>query len=405
MMIKQIAVVCIGAFLLNSCSQYNSKDQTGKVINCAIAQNKLQLEAMGGEVKNIRTISPEGKSVYITFDDWTSGFFPASMWYMYELTGDSYWEDIARQQCANIEEAKNLDWHHDVGFMIGCSYGNGLRLTGDEHYKDVVVTAANSLMSRFRKQAGVIQSWNVDADWGWIGKMGWSMPVIIDNMMNLELLFMAEELTGDKHYREVAISHADVTLREHFRKDFSCYHVIDYDASTGAVRSRQTAQGYSDESIWSRGQAWAIYGYTVMYRYTKDKKYLDQAYKTFEMMKNHPSLPEDLIPYWDMSAPGIPNEPRDASSAAIIASALYEMSEYFPSDHYFKDYADRIYESLISDEYLAKVGENGFFMLKHSVGSIPHNSDVDVPLNYADYYLLEATLRKRALDSKLINNN
>jgi uncharacterized protein YyaL (SSP411 family) len=220
-------------------------------------------------------------------------------------------------------------------------------------------------------------------------------------MMNLELLFEATKLSGDSTYYKVAVAHADRTLQEHFREDGSCYHVIDYSLKDGSVRNRHTAQGYAHESAWSRGQGWAIYGYSVCYRETGDKKYLDQALKTFNFMKNHKRMPADLVPYWDMDAPNIPNEPRDASSAAVIASALYEISTYnLPDAASYKEYADKIMESLASPNYTAALGENGRFILMHSVGSIPHNNEIDVPLNYADYYYLEALKRKMDIENK-----
>ena len=253
---------------------------------------------------------------------------------------------------------------------------------------------------RFRPAAGIIQSWDVER--GWQSERGWECPVIIDNMMNLELMFEATRLSGDSSFYKIAVSHADRTMEEHFRPDGSCYHVIDYSIKDGPVRHRQTAQGYADESIWSRGQAWAIYGYAVCYRETKDRKYLDQALKTFNMMKNLESMPEDLIPYWDMSAPNIPNEPRDVSTASCIASALYEISTMdVPDAAGYKMYADSIMVSLSSPAYRAALGTNGNFLLMHSVGSIPHNSEIDVPLNYADYYYLEALKRKRDIEKGL----
>ena len=220
--------------------------------------------------------------------------------------------------------------------------------------------------------------------------------------MNLELMFEATRLSGDSSFYKIALSHADRTMQEHFRPDGSCYHVIDYSVKDGKVRHRQTAQGYADESIWSRGQAWAIYGYTICYRETKDRKYLDQALKTFNMMKNLKNMPDDLIPYWDMSAPNIPDELRDASAASCIASALYEISTMdVPDAAGYKAYADSILVSLSSPAYRAALGTNGNFLLMHSVGSIPHNSEIDVPLNYADYYYLEALKRKRDIEKGL----
>ncbi|MFR6201052.1 MAG: glycoside hydrolase family 88 protein [Bacteroides fragilis] len=351
-----------------------------------------------GKCLNPVTLNKDGKVYYCGYADWRSGFFPGSIWYLYELTGDSAYLPLARKYTEAIRKAENLTWHHDIGFIVNCSFGNGLRLSPDTAYVNVMVQAARSLSTRFRPNAQVIQSWDVKGN-SWQSERGWECPVIIDNMMNLELLFEATKLSGDSTFYRIAVAHADRTLTEHFRPDGSCYHVVDYNIDDGTVRHKQTAQGYSDESIWSRGQAWAIYGFTLCYRETKDRKYLDQALKTFRRMKNDPKMPADLIPYWDMDAPKIPDEPRDVSSAACIASALYEISTYnIPDADSYKEYADRILTSLSSPDYRAAVGTNGRFLLMHSVGSIPHNSEIDVPLNYADYYYLQALKRKRDLE-------
>ncbi|MDR1707556.1 MAG: glycoside hydrolase family 88 protein [Prevotella sp.] len=365
----------------------------------AVAQHTLQTDIIekSGKILNPKTIDKNGNIVYIPIDDWTSGFFPGSIWLTYELTKDNKWLPLAEKYTESLDSVKHLKWHHDVGFMIGCSYLTGLRVTNRPEYKDVIVEAAKSLSTRFRPNAGVIQSW--DADKGWQSQRGWKCPVIIDNMMNLELLFEATKFSGDSSFHNIAVSHADVTMKHQFRPDFSCYHVVDFDPETGEVRKRQTAQGYSDESAWARGQAWALYGYTTCYRYTQDKKYLDQAENVYRFIFNNKNLPEDLVPYWDFDAPNIPNEPRDASAAAAIASALYELSTYI-SDKGYKETADKIMNSLGSENYRAKVGTNGNFILMHSVGSIPHNSEIDVPLNYADYYFLEALKRKKDLEQK-----
>ncbi len=296
----------------------------------------------------------------------------------------------------NLDSIQYLQWHHDVGFMIYDSYGNGLRLTGEKAYEPVIVQTAKSLATRFREVPGVIQSW--DADRGWQAERGWQCPVIIDNMMNLELLFKATELSGDSTYYNIAVRHADRTMQEHFREDASCYHVVDYDLTTGEVRRRCTAQGYADESAWARGQAWAVYGYTTCYRITGDRKYLDHALKVCDFVFNDPNLPEDGIPYWDFDAPNIPDEPRDASTAAVIASALYEIYTY-TNDAAHKERADALVGSLSSPAYRAEPGTNGGFILMHSVGSLPHGSNIDVPLNYADYYFLEALIRKGRVEA------
>lgn len=359
--------------------------------------NEINTIEAAGRFVNPVTLKTDSTVYYCDYADWRSGFFPGSVWYLYELSGDSALLPLARKYTDAIEEAKKLTWHHDVGFMINCSFGNGLRLAEIPQYKEVMIEAARSLATRFRPKAGIIQSWDVAR--GWQSERGWECPVIIDNMMNLELLFEATRLSGDSTFYRIAVSHADRTLEEHFRPDGSCYHVVDYSLEDGSVRHRQTAQGYADESVWSRGQAWAVYGFTVCYRETKERKYLDRALKTLRFMKTHPRMPQDLIPYWDMDAPNIPNEPRDASSAACIASALYEISTTdAPGAASYKEYADSILASLASPDYRAAAGTNGNFLLMHSVGSIPHGSEIDVPLNYADYYFLEALKRKRDLE-------
>ncbi|MDR1584923.1 MAG: glycoside hydrolase family 88 protein [Prevotellaceae bacterium] len=386
----------LGLITLNSCrKQPEEVFIIDNVVSTALRQigYQTQLIEQSGKILNPRTVE-NGHVSYVPADDWTSGFFPGTMWYMYDLTKDEKWKNLGIKYTGSIEEAKHLKWHHDIGFMINCSFGNAYRITGNDAYKDVIVEAAKSLSTRFCPVPGVIQSW--DEDRGWQGARGWSCPVIIDNMMNLELLFEATRLSGDSVFYNIAVSHADVTLANHFRSDYSSYHVIDYDKINGGVRHKHTAQGYAHESAWARGQAWALYGFTVCYRETKDERYLDLAGKIYNFIFTHKNMPADLIPYWDFDAPNIPNEPRDASAAAITASALYELSVYGKPE--YKKTADKIVASLASPAYLAIVGTNGNFLLMHSVGSIPHDNEIDVPLNYADYYFLEALTRKKALE-------
>ena len=394
---KRYVIISLVSFLFACQTPTKEKNQDFISENIAFARKQ-----MGGAIDVIensgKTLNPvmlnaDGSVYYCNYSDWRSGFFPGSVWYLYELSGDATLLPVAVKYTEAIREAQYLTWHHDIGFIIGCSFGNGLRLTGNPEYKEVIVQAARSLSTRFHKIPGIIQSWNVDR--GWTSERGWECPVIIDNMMNLELLFDATTITGDSSFYQIAVSHAGRTLQDAFRPDGSCYHVIDYSISDGRIRNRHTAQGYSHESTWSRGQAWAIYGYTATYRATNDRRYLEQALKTFHFMKNHPNMPADKIPYWDMDAPKIPDELRDASSAAIIASALYEISTMdVPDPELYAGYADGILVTLASPAYRAAPGTNGNFLLMHSVGSIPHNTDVDVPLNYADYYFLEALSRK-----------
>ena len=332
----------------------------------------------------------DGKMKFISPQEWTSGFFAGSLWYLYELTNDDKWIEPAMKQTEALESIQYYTGNHDVGFMIGCSYGNALRLTGNDEYKDIIVQAAKSLITRFDSTTGVIQSWNANASKDWL------YPVIIDNLMNLELLFDATKYSGDSTFYNIAVSHADITIKNHYRPDYSTWHVIDYDVKDGPIRHRNTAQGYSDESCWARGQSWGIYGYVMCYRETGDPKYLAQAENALNYIATHENYPSDGIPYWDYNSPDIPNTYRDVSSASILASALYEISTYSDKMNY-KEWADKIIMNLSTPVYSAATGENGFFILKHSVGSIPHNSEIDVPLNYADYYFLEALKRKRDL--------
>lgn len=385
--------------LILSCA--NEKKMPREDSHRLIAQNievasqqlgyQVKLIEKSGEVLNPRTINCN-RIEYIPIDDWTSGFFPGSMWYMYDLTKDEIWKTVGIKYTEALDSVKHLKWHHDIGFMIYCSYGNAYRITQNPDYKEVIVEAAKSLSTRFRPIPGVIQSW--DEDRGWQSTKGWMCPIIIDNMMNLELLFEASKLSNDTTFRHIAIQHADATMANQYREDFSCYHVVDYDKVKGGVRDKCTAQGYADESGWARGQAWGLYGFTVCYRETKDPRYLQMTEHIYNYLVNHKNMPADLIPYWDFDAPNIPNEPRDASAAAVIASALYELCQYKPE---YKKTADRIMSSLSSNAYRAIVGTNGNFLLMHSVGSIPHGQEIDVPLNYADYYFLEALARKKAL--------
>jgi hypothetical protein len=340
-----------------------------------------------------RTIDAEGKLVTSDSRWWTSGFFPGSLWYLYEYKNDTTIEKNARLMTNRVEREKLTTNNHDVGFMIGCSFGNALRLTNEERYKEVLITAAKSLSTRFRPNIGCIQSWG--------SRQGWQCPVIIDNMMNLELLMEVFHMTGDSSFYRIAVSHADTTMKNHFRPDYSTWHVVSYDTISGKVEAKQTAQGASDESAWARGQSWGLYGYTMMYRETKLDRYLDQALHIADFLINHPNMPKDKVPYWDYNAPGIPDTERDASAAAIMASALVELSQYAGSEKgkEYLDFAESQIRTLSLPSYRAREGENGNFILMHSVGSFPANSEVNVPLTYADYYYIEAMMRFRKLNA------
>ncbi|WP_317130501.1 glycoside hydrolase family protein [Sphingobacterium olei] len=323
---------------------------------------------------------------------WTSGFYPGTLLYLYEYSGDSTLAVEAKQKLQLLEKEKNNKGTHDLGFMLYCSFGNANRLMPDLHYRSVMLQGAESLISRYKDAVGAIKSWDHHTD-------QWQFPVIIDNMMNLEFLNWASRESGDSKFANIAKIHANSTLKNHFRNDYSSYHVIDYDTITGAVRHRHTAQGAQHESAWARGQAWGLYGYVMMYRDTQDSIYLNQAVHIANYILNHPNLPKDGVPYWDFDAENIPDAKRDASAAAIIASALLELQTYVDGEqqNQYLRAAENMLTNLSSDVYKAKKGSNGGFILTHSVGHLLANSEVDVPLTYADYYYVEALMRYRNL--------
>ena len=378
-------LILLALTLFISCSSKNESE-----LDKAAQQFTLLVKDADAANKIPRTVTAEGEIHWTNPRfDWTEGFFPGSCWYLYEATNDEKWKKAAEKFQSLFEKHKYKTPNHDLGFVFNCSYGNGYRLTNNKDFKNVMTTAADFLSTRFNSNVGCIKSWDVTS--GWQAERGWKFPVIIDNMMNLELLFEASKLTGNDKYKNIAIAHANTTLKNHFRDDNSSFHVIDYDPETGEVRNKHTAQGFAHTSAWARGQAWGLYGYTVCYRYTKDEKYLEQAEKIAKFITEYKGTPEDGIPYWDYNAPNIPNEPRDVSAAAITASALIELDSF--SNNNYQPAIDKIMISLASDKYTAEVGENNHFILKHSVGSIPHGNEIDVPLNYADYYYLEALVR------------
>ena len=367
--------------------------QLKTAIQCA---TKAKKEKANAEKRRIIpcTINKDGSLAMVHANDWRSGFFAGTLWHVYDYTNDPYWRQEAISWTWPVEEAKWNKGTHDLGFMIGDSFGKAWELTNERSYKDVMLQAAQTLITRFNPQVGCIRSWDHNRD-------KWKYPVIIDNMMNLEMLFNATQLTGDSIYWKIAIKHADNTMKNHFRPDYSSYHVVDYDPETGAVRQQCTHQGYSDDSFWSRGQGWGLYGYTMCYRFTKNPAYLAHAEHIADFFLNLPNQPDDLIPYWDMKAPNIPNAPRDASAAAITASALYELCTYVSpkKGKQYRNIADKIVHNLRT-HYQAETGTNYGFLLLHSTGHHPAGKEIDVPLNYADYYYLEAMMRMAALQAK-----
>lgn len=356
-----------------------------------------------------RTTNKEGKMITTSMYDWTPGFFPGSLWYAYEQTKDPVWKQEAVKWTEKLEPLKDFTQHHDLGFMMYCSYGNAYRLTGNKAYRDILIQGARSLSTRFNPVTRSIKSWNAFKSWH--GQQMYYYPVIIDNLMNLELLFFASRETGDTSFRHIAVSHAETAMHNQVRPDYSSYHVVCYDTTNGKVLARETAQGYADNSTWSRGQAWGIYGFTMIYRETHDPRFLKTAAGMADWFLGNKNLPEDKVPYWDFNAeeagykPGIRSNAskvkikyRDVSAAAIVSSALFELSGYVDKNkgEQYRKAAIAILHSLASAAYRAPEGMNGNFILMHSVGSIPHNAEIDVPLVYADYYFMEALERYKA---------
>ncbi len=355
------------------------------------AEARRQPAARAAQLVVARTEDAQGRLVLASPHDWCAGFLPGMLWMMYRATGLDHWRREAVGQTWLIQDAQWDRGTHDLGFMINNSFGKAYEATGERSYLDVLLQSARSLASRFNPRVGCIRSWDHN-------RQQWRFPVIIDNMMNLELLFRATQLTGDSTFWHIAVSHANTTLRHHFRPDHSSYHVVDYDPLSGAVRKRLTAQGHSDESVWSRGQAWGLYGFTMAYRFTRHEPYLLQARRIARFWLSQPHLPPDGIPFWDMRLPQpSPTTERDASAAAICASALYELAQYVPRREARRllAYADRVTDHLFRS-YRTSPGTHHGFLLLHSVGHKPAGSEIDVPLCYADYYYLEAILRRKA---------
>lgn len=384
-----LLLCCIGIFFLGCQKEQSGLDKKiDQTLNTAVSQYSYMATRLE-DGRFPKTYHKETDELETSDSGWwTSGFYSGTMLYLDQiLETDTFQAEIDRSLKHLKKEQFNTSTH-DLGFMMYCSYGHANRLNPNPEYKKILMNSAKSLATRYNDTVKVIRSWD-SAPWNKGGED--DLVVIIDNMMNLELLFWATRHSGDSIYAQIAISHANTTMKHHYRDDYSSFHEVIYDENTGEVKQQITNQGYADSSSWARGQAWGLYGYVVMYRETKDEKYLEFAKNIAEFILNHPNLPKDKVPYWDFNAPDIPDALRDSSAGAIIASALLELSDYAEGAYFTQ--AKAMLETLLSPEYIAEQGTNGGFLLKHGVGNMPNNTEIDTPLSYGDYYLVEAMMR------------
>jgi unsaturated chondroitin disaccharide hydrolase len=406
-MFKKVLIAC-SCFIMTIYSfgqdKNNLQENISTVFNTAAEQYKTLLDSANVQMKYPRS-SKNGNLTFVGIEDWTGGFWPGALWYMFEYTKNPKWKEAAIKWTETLESNQFNTKHHDIGFMMYNSYGNGYRLTKNEKYKAILIQSAKSLCKRYNEKVGAIKSWNDKPSLD--GKDTMRFPVIIDNMMNLELLFFASKITGDPTYKNIAIKHAEKTMQNHVRPDFSSYHVVDYDTITGIALHKETNQGYAHNSTWTRGEAWGIYGFTMTYRETGDIRFLNTAINMADFFINHKNLPSDKIPNWDFNVNEVgytspanaqSNQltyiPKDASAAAILASALLELSNYTGTKGaQYKKTANEILSSLSSKNYLAVAGTNNGFLLMHCTGNANRLSEVDKPIMYGDYYFLEALLR------------
>ncbi|MBN1986718.1 MAG: glycoside hydrolase family 88 protein [Prolixibacteraceae bacterium] len=379
-----------------ACSFENNLPVEKERIKQAAQQLRYALE-LAEPLRDSVWVSPRtienGKLKLVKSSDWTSGFFPGNLWMMYEITGDDFWKEEAIKYTLPLKKEQWNAGTHDMGFKMFCSFGKAYGNTNNTEYRDILIQSAKTLATRFNPRVGCIRSWDHNAD-------KWDFPVIIDNMMNLELLLWAAKESGENYLKDIAVTHAYTTLKNHFRDDNSSYHVVDYNPETGEIQNKHTHQGYAHESSWARGQAWGLYGFTMMYRETGNKDFLVQAEKIADFLLKKEGIKKGVIPYWDFDAPNIPNEPLDASAGAIMASAFFDLAQLAENGQVYLDVSDKLFNTLSAGKFFAPVGENKGFLLMHSTGHKPHNSEIDVPIVYADYYYLEL-LNKR---SKLISN-
>jgi hypothetical protein len=366
---------------------------TNRAFHFASAQLRHAAETLDPRAGYPRVTRPDGRWEQVPANQWTSGFFAGALWYLFRETRDPMWRALAERWTVGLEGVKTITTTHDLGFMLFNSFGHGYQLTGNTRYRDVVLHGCRSLATRYDPDVGAIKSW--DTQHASDRRRAWRFPVIVDNLMNLEMLFWCARNGGHASWSDAAKRHALTSVRAHLRPNGSTAHVALFDPATGALEGTTTWQGYADSSTWARGQAWAIHGLTTTYRWTRDERILTAARRAADFFVSN--LPSDAIPYWDFEHPGIPNTERDASAAAIAASGLLDLARWTDasSAERYRDAATRILGELASS-YLTE-GTPSAAVLQHSVGQRPQNVEIDVGLIYADYYFVEALLRLRGL--------
>lgn len=403
MKIRTLIGACALAVVLVACLQSKSKvtfDVDKELIYCnqQTMRTLSELKDTAMMPRNIMDSLTSWNLVPISIEEWTVGFWPGILWYDYEVTQDENVKNSAIYYTGLLEPLTKLPaYDHDFGFQIFCSYGNGYRLTENDAYKHIILNAADTLATLFNPKVGTILSWPREVENGRFAPFN----TIMDNIINLEMLYWAAKNGGNKRLSEIATAHAETTMKYHFREDGGCYHVALYDTVDGHFIKGVTHQGYADNSLWARGQAWAIYGYTFVYRETGDKKFLRFAEKVTDFYLSR--LPEsEYVPYWDFDDPTIPNSPKDASAAAVVASALLELSQLEDNTLKAENYKQAAINMLIelsSDKYQSGNLKPSFLL--HSVGHWPNNSEVDASINYADYYYIEALIRYKKMTQGL----
>ena len=394
--------------ILTGCHQQATTFDTQQTLDYCSVQVDRALNALCANGTYDYTMEPrnilEGDTAWncrkASAEEWCSGFWPGILWMDYEyLRGEKKEERIdalrkAAEGYTNVLSflGSQPAYDHDLGFLVINSFLKGYEATQNEEYKRIALQAADTLATLFNEKAGTILSWPRHVkDFG-------GHNTIMDNMINLELLFWASENGGSQHLKDIAVRHAETTMQHHFRPDGSCYHVAIYDTLTGKFIKGITHQGYADSSMWSRGQSWAIYGYTMVYRYTKDKRFLDFAQKVTDIyLKRLKETSDDWVPYWDMDDPRIKSDkntcPKDASTACVVASALLELCQYVDVEKgkSYHDAAVNMLRDLSSDNYQSR--EKNVAFLMHSTGHHPAGTEIDASIIYADYYYIEALLR------------